>query len=329
MWALNQLKTAATSISRFAAPDSLRTLYSYNVQNGWVPSKSPLQTAASGSNTATYQPFALLTWNVDFVRPLIHERFQAALSHLEELLSPQKVTPAPQPTIIFMQEVHSSCFEVLLASDFIREFYEPTNISSLQKYSTLTLVPKSLVSQVACVQRTPFTGATVMDRDCLYVDLHVRLPATPEQKALRLRIANTHLESLGFGLEARSTQLQRISGLLTETGIDGGFVAGDMNAISEADNALPEQYGLTDAWKEEHFTPTDIVDSSGTGEIEGHTWGYQPPAQFPPDRLDKILVVGKLAAVDVQRVGVGLKVKDTDTWVSDHYGLLAKIVLRM
>ncbi|KAJ7350593.1 Endonuclease/exonuclease/phosphatase, partial [Mycena albidolilacea] len=262
---------------------------------------------------------SLLTWNVDFAAPLVVRRFQTALSHIEKLVSPHLNSPPPPPTIILLQEVHTSCFQTLLTNAFIREFYQITNLFSSQSYSTLTLVPNSLASVVSSVSRVPFVE-TRMQRDCLYVDLDIPLPQTggePKAKTLRLRIANTHLESLnGFGDRARHKQLEVISRLLTTSEVDAGLVAGDMNAISPSDRNLPEEVGLSDAW---------LASTTQSIESEGHTWGYQPKGAYPPNRLDKILTVGKMVAVDIERVGVELKVEGRDAWVSDHFALLAKI----
>ncbi|KAJ3507679.1 hypothetical protein NLJ89_g6169 [Agrocybe chaxingu] len=81
----------------------------------------------------------------------------------------------------------------------------------------------------------------------------------------------------------------------------------------------------------------------------GHTWGYQPPTiKFSPTRMDKILLVGELKAEEIEKVGVGLKVvpeeddhdrklafnrkfgpddskEQSPVWVSDHFGLLARL----
>ncbi|KAJ6593423.1 Endonuclease/exonuclease/phosphatase [Mycena capillaripes] len=306
-------------------------LYCYDARLGkrrW----SLVPTSLAPTSEASLPTFCLLSWNVDFAALLAIRRLQTALSHLEKLLSPHLISPPPPPTIILLQEVHISCFQTLLSNAFIREFYQLTNIYSRQSYSTLTLVPKPLSALVASVSRVPFTE-TQMQRDCVYVDLDIPLSSDTESKPLRLRIANTHLESLnGFGDRARPKQLEVISKLLTGPEIDGGLVAGDMNAISPSDQDLPQQVGLSDAWLASTVPPTESdtngVNETDTGEAEGHTWGYQPKCQYPPRRLDKILTVGKLDAVDIQRVGVGLKVEDRDTWVSDHYGLLAKIVIR-
>ncbi|KAJ7686566.1 Endonuclease/exonuclease/phosphatase [Mycena rosella] len=302
-----------------------KTLYSYDARKSlWCP------TSEASGTSSDYHPnaplFSLVSWNVDFAAPLVVRRFQAALSHLEQLLSS---TPPPPPTIVLLQEVHSSCFKPLLSNAFIRKFYQVTNISSPHSYSTITLVPHSLASLVSSVSRIPF-AETRMQRDCLYFDLAVPMSGGPAPKTLRFRIANTHLESLsGFGDRARPKQLEAISTLLTASGVDGGLVAGDMNSISPSDQNLPEEVGLSDAWLATGAVKnTETGETGDTGEAEGHTWGYQPRCQYPPRRLDKILTVGKLEAVELQRVGVGLKVEGRATmWVSDHYSLFAKISL--
>ncbi|KAJ6612031.1 hypothetical protein B0H10DRAFT_2223443 [Mycena sp. CBHHK59/15] len=122
--------------------------------------------------------------------------------------------------------------------------------------------------------------------------------------------ANAHLESLnGFGDRARPKQREVISDRLKASEVDGGLV------------------GLTDAWLAASGQPgTKGVDEEEVSS--GHTWGYQPKCGYPPRRLDKILTVGEMEAVDIKRIGVGLKLEDRDAWVSDHYGLLAKIILK-
>ncbi|CAK5265334.1 unnamed protein product [Mycena citricolor] len=190
--------------------------------------------------------------------------------------------------------------------------------------------PEPLAAYVSAVTRVPFArnSETRMSRDCLYVDLDLHLPHAEERSALfRLRIANTHLESLrGFGDAARPKQLAKIAKLLTAPGIDGGVVAGDMNCIAPTDQDLPEEVGLADAWvkKEGHESNAEGDD---TGEADGHTWGYQPKNRFPPRRMDKVLFAGNVSATIVQRVGVGLRVErdKNPVWVSDHYGLLASL----
>ncbi|KAJ7350591.1 Endonuclease/exonuclease/phosphatase [Mycena albidolilacea] len=263
---------------------------------------------------------SLLTWNVDFAAPLVVRRFQTALSHLEKLVSPHLTSPPPPPTIILLQEVHTSCFKTLFTNTFIYEFAQITNLFSARSYSTLSLMPNSLASLVFSVSRVLLFTETRMQSDCLVVR-RPRYSAAPNGRGAESKniIVNTHLEPLNvFGNRARPKQLEVISRLLTTSEVDAGLVAGDMNAISPSDRNLPEEVGLSDAWFASTARPTD----------GGHTWGYQPKGAYPPNRLDKILTVGKMVAVDIERVDVELKVEGRDAWVSDHFGLLAKIVLR-
>ncbi|KAJ7772055.1 Endonuclease/exonuclease/phosphatase [Mycena maculata] len=329
----------SATLSRFMASTSMRlpnatpsTLYRFDAsKRSWSLERIETEASVSVSFSDPDALFSIVSWNVDFAAPFVLRRFQSALSHLEKLLSPHLDSPPPS-TIILLQEVHSSCFQPLLSNAFIREFYQVTDIAR-HSYSTVTLVPRTLASLISFVSRVPFTSNTKMHRDCLYVDFDIPLPPHPdsEPKKIRLRIANTHLESLnGFGDTARPKQLGAIAKLLTASGIDGGLVAGDMNSISPSDLDLPERLDLTDAWLVglQNTDSNQGVDETETGESEGHTWGYQPRCEFPPRRLDKILTKGKIGATGIQRVGVGLKVEGTDIWVSDHYGLAAKIIVQ-
>jgi tyrosyl-DNA phosphodiesterase 2 len=164
-----------------------------------------------------------------------------------------------------------------------------------------------------------------MGRDALYVDLefpdHAPASNTRTSKIV-VRIANTHLESLrGHGDRARPIQLGSIAKLLACSDVRGGLVGGDMNAISPSDIDLPRQVGLSDSW--DGLAPT----RGAQLDISGHTWGYQPHSIYPPNRLDKILLRGDLRVQEIKKVGVGLKVTGLNVWVSDHYGLLARVVI--
>lgn len=130
-----------------------------------------------------------------------------------------------------------------------------------------------------------------------------------------VRIANTHLESLPQGGHARPEQLAAIGQILREAGVGAGLVGGDMNMISQSDMHIHTDAGLCDAY-------------NGPESAQGHTWGYQPPRQYPPRRLDRIFYVDNASCrirVDhPERIGVGLQTVH-GLWLSDHYGLLTRI----
>ena len=64
----------------------------------------------------------------------------------------------------------------------------------------------------------------------------------------------------------------------------------------------------------------------GDGEDEmGFTWGYQPPSEFPPNRLDKVLYTAnetfRIERPRIMGVDVKTATAQEGLWVSDHYGL--------
>lgn len=335
--------------------------YDTNGSGRWLASN----TRNSRSEPLLVPPtFAVLTWNIDFSRDLPVHRLKTVLDYLESLLLPVPDTSPATPTIILLQEVHQACFHTLLSHSFVRTAYDVTDVSpsawpGIFGYGTVTLVPKSIASNVS-VFRTQFSNST-MGRDALYVDFEFLQPGSgstdPETQKIKIRVANAHLESLGgHGDRARPVQLKSVSTLLTSPGIYGGIVGGDMNAISPSDFNLPEEVGLSDAWAMKNIptnsTPVvatavsegepnpddpDVAPTNQkTSEADGHTWGYQPPSRFPPGRLDKILVVGAFKVDEIRRVGVGLEYNrppglqlgpKRKIWASDHYGLLAKFTI--
>ncbi|KAI0785956.1 Endonuclease/exonuclease/phosphatase [Abortiporus biennis] len=311
----------------------IQSLYSFDHKNAsWTERKR-----AAISPSDYISKFSLATWNIDFSSPLPILRLKSALDYLEQLLSPLLNSDndnPPPPTIILLQELHKSCFPTLLSNKFIRAVYDVSDISPVSwnkdsSYGTVTLVPKPLSQYVSFIFRTPFPS-TIMGRDALYVDFSFPGPSPHddgERNTTKIRVGNTHLESLpGHGDKARTQQLASISEFLSCSPLDCGVVGGDMNAISPSDSTLVEDVGLLDAWT------SSVEMENAADEADGHTWGYQPPTVFPPNRLDKILFVGELRVDDIERIGVGLKhanadASDDNAWVSDHYGLLAKFTI--
>jgi tyrosyl-DNA phosphodiesterase 2 len=155
-----------------------------------------------------------------------------------------------------------------------------------------------------------------MNRNALFVDLKLSVPAVGASGFVTLRVGNTHLESLPTpGAAMRPTQLALVADVLEEGGLIGGIVCGDMNAISPSDIGLTERLGLMDACRE------------GEDEEDSYTWGYQPPCEFAPGRLDKILFTpgaGGYTVDQPERVGLSVKT-EKGQWVSDHYGLVTTV----
>jgi len=260
----------------------------------------------------------LVTWNVDFSK-LNNEGGK------------------PPPCLILLQEIHVEAFDTLITHPWVREWFMVVpgrpNEGWPQGawYGTVTLIARSVkLTASMCVH----FGESWMHRNALVTD--VLLGGGAEPGARILRVINTHLESLPEGTPRRVVQLKVIAELLeqgkTVSGGVGGIVGGDMNAIAPSDATLPEQNGLLDAWQEKRKRDGKEVEGDDNDE-EGMTWGYQPPCQYPPGRLDKVLYTASDAfeVKDIRKMGVNARIppaEDDSEWVSDHFGLLCQVEAR-
>ncbi|KAF8135065.1 Endonuclease/exonuclease/phosphatase [Boletus edulis] len=266
--------------------------------------------------------FRLLTWNIDFASKAPKRRLAAALEYIRrDVFECKTPSERPNPCCILLQEVSVQAFTLILANEWVQGSFLVVP-SSTEKwphgahYGNVTLISRMLP---VCGAFTIDFSNSNMTRNGLFVDLKLAVPAPPHAPRLsdgivQMRIANTHLESLPQGARARPEQLGIIAESLQEYDLHGGVVGGDMNAIGPSDMRIAEQVGLTDAWQ------------GSEEEEEGITWGHQPPSQYPPRRLDKVLWVAR-GGVEVEepvRVGVGAKC-GTGEWVSDHYGLVTNV----
>ncbi|KAF5354688.1 hypothetical protein D9756_005493 [Leucocoprinus leucothites] len=305
------------------------SLYRHTDANGWRPFPIPRSAFGVVELDHTIPKFQVITWNIEFSAPHIEERTNGILDYIwNYTLELNSQTLGRIPTILLFQEVSAEAFLAFLSHPFIRFNYDLTDINRRNfdsHYGTITCIPRPLTPFVTAINRVPFENS-IMGRDALIIDLD--LPHFPSFRhsfpyrpnISRIRICNTHLESLrGRGDSARPKQLQHISQLLFSA--DGGLVAGDMNAIAPTDDPAPSALGFADAWEVVH--PQAFP-------VDGHTWGYQPPSRrYPPRRLDKVLFLGNLTPVSIERLGVGRRVEaeGSSAWLSDHYGLLAQFTV--
>ncbi|KAL4924810.1 endonuclease/exonuclease/phosphatase family protein [Aspergillus undulatus] len=282
----------------------------------------------------------IISWNVDFLVPAAIERMTAALKYLSDLQSEHDAKNRA-PTVILFQEMVASDLQLIQQAPWIREKFYITDISTSQwhsSYGTTTLIDRRL--SVQCVFRVPY-ALSVMDRDALFVDVNYQ--------GSILRVCNTHLESLGSGIEVRPVQLKLASDFMhgiNDNDTDGGteyqlpkphaaILAGDLNAFAPTDAAAPGECNLNDA-----FLATDGKENTE----KAYTWGYQQASwsgqKFPPARMDKVLFCGGVEALSFKKIGEGLKTtldtyhsddsgKDDASdrfekvWVTDHLGLMA------
>jgi len=135
---------------------------------------------------------------------------------------------------------------------------------------------------------------------------------------------NVHLDSLPIKPSQRPRQVSIVSSFLRTAG--HGLVAGDFNPVLDEDAFLLEHNGLMDVWTSLH--PDD----------PGYTWGADGKQPFPPNRLDKVAVLGLLPrsieTLEPQRLGHSDSSENQQTgsteegtlW-SDHHALLCSFGL--
>lgn len=276
----------------------------------------------------------VLTWNIDFMTEYPKTRMFRALEYIQNDIFNCKDGQKPPPCCLLFQEIHYYAFPIILDYPWVQKYFTVAPASAddfpIPHYGVVTLVSKSI--PVSLVQSLHF-GNSYMGRNALMVDLKLSPPGSRQKdrngegsrssgesersftsRYLTLRLANTHLESLPVGAYARPVQLANIAAYLNQEDLVGGVVCGDMNIIGPSDLYIHEQAGLLDAW-------------NGEDEEEGYTWGYQPPSQFPPGRLDRVFYTQACAMnCKVSRPErVGIDVMAEGEWVSDHYGLLTTI----
>lgn len=264
----------------------------------------------------------IITWNVDFATPHPEDRLQAALRHIEEVVLGCKGGEAPPTAVcIMLQEVFAPIVPFLLQDPWVRRWFVVTPFTTAKwpdgaQYGNLTLVSRSL--DIAECHILHF-GATHMQRSAVCVKVKLVQPGTREKFVLS--IVNTHLESLPVGAAVRPQQLELCSRFLHLRGVQGGVIAGDMNAISPRDGKIVKELRLKDAWRR------------GDEAEAGKTWGFQGQntQNFPSNRLDKIIYQPNRGykVTEPTLIGVGLKVGHGKhaLWVSDHFGL--ETTLRM
>jgi tyrosyl-DNA phosphodiesterase 2 len=312
-------------------PDTVVQLRGKQFSGQWVD--APLTPCDGDIPDDLPASLTLVTWNVDFSKPYATQRLTAALGHLEVKLTDDK-GGKPPPCLILLQEIRDGAFDTLLAHPWVREWFmvvpgDPTEgWPQDARYGTVTLIARSMkLTASTCVH----FEESWMHRNALVTDVML---GGAEGHARVLRVINTHLESLPMGTPRRVVQLKVIAELLeqgkTESGGVGGIVGGDMNAIAPSDATLPEQNGLLDAWEEKRRRDGEGGEDK---DEDGMTWGYQPPCQYPPGRLDKILYTSSdvFEVRDIRRLGINERVslpEDKSEWVSDHYGLLCQVDAR-
>ena len=237
----------------------------------------------------------LLTWNIDALSERTQERVTEIVAFITQLDA--------KVDIIFFQEVSQRALRLILSDERIRESWfssEHENTSCRQSFTTMTLVSKTRFASQHCSEKSRFALGPVwrvaypshFGRDVLFCDLFVP-SRTDASSTTRVRLANVHLDSLPIRPSHRPRQLSIVSSFLRSAG--RGLVAGDFNPVLDEDAALIETNGLTDAWAA--LRPED----------PGYTWGADGKQRFPPNRMDKVALLGlearEISILEAQPVG--------------------------
>ncbi|KAL0580968.1 hypothetical protein V5O48_001060 [Marasmius crinis-equi] len=258
---------------------------------------------------------ALATWNIDFMSHYPQQRVRAALDELRDHILPiDKKTKALKPCVVLLQEVHATMLEVIRSCPWVQGNFYVTPLNHLKwpnphTYGNVTLVHRSLQVDQAFLLEYRLSPSS---RSAIMIDVKLHSDKV-------LRIANTHLESMDMNVR-RQEQLGMCARYCWGEGIDGGVIAGDLNAIDPDWETQVEQAGMEDAFQEgRHDRPE-----------EGFTWGYQcnteADKQYPRGRLDRILFTPETGFEVTRPVVVGKGARDAGgRFISDHYGLAADI----
>lgn len=275
----------------------------------------------------------LITWNIDFQAVAGPHRMAAALHHLNDTFIHDS-SSADTPFAIGFQEVTPSDLSIIQSTPWIQSRFRITDTSPTNwrsHYGTTTLVDLRL--PLIAVFRTHYVSR--MGRDALFVDLDCRDEGSGTDEKSRIRLGNTHLESLAADPPLRPAQVALASRVLNDGCVRGGVLMGDFNAIQDFDRTLHRENGLKDVFLEEGGMEGSEKEGGGERCEEGWTWGMQSPRgqreEFGCSRLDKMLFCRGVRLEGLRRIGRGVKVPEGEVakgmLVTDHLGLVADLVI--
>lgn len=293
------------------APDAIPVFQAWYEFNSSTIKWSTVHATCTTSTTSNIQQrtdqgskLVLVTWNVDSSSALPESRICGIISHIMSL--------APAADIIFFQEVSQAALVSLLDDAWIREFWFSSDADltswGRQPFASMTLLSRSRFqyrnkslekATLGPVWKVKYPSH--FERNALCCDVFVPLScpptaraspySTPSSAITRIRLVNVHLDSLPIRPSHRPRQISISASILRSAG--RGIVAGDFNPVLPEDDTLIEDNRLVDAWAELHQ------------KEPGFTWGIDGKQPFPPNRLDKVAMLGlKVQDIDVMNPGV-------------------------
>lgn len=280
------------------ADANFQSWHEYDItQRKWTPVVPPPPT----NDDAPSPSLRLVTWNIDAFAPSLPDRTAAILSRIRQL--------DPAVSVIFLQELARTALPLLLDDPHIRKGWyvsEADNTSWRgQSFASATLLSKAhFDGRLGPVWRCDLPSR--FGRDALCADVF----AGPRE---RVRLVNVHLDSLAVNPSRRPRQMAIVAALLRSAG--RGLVAGDFNPVLPEDAVLAQENGLVDAWV------------TLRNHEDGYTWGVDGEQPFPPNRMDRVAVLGlEPRTIEVLHPGSIATDAETVPW-SDHSGLVASFAL--
>lgn len=254
----------------------------------WTATDSASSTGTPAKSTSL--PLVLATWNVDSGARLPEQRISALISRILSL--------RPSVDVIFLQEVSKPALRFLLGDPRIQQHWISSEADTANFEGHL-FISVALLSRARFGHPDESPGKATLGRvwrvkypsrygrDALCCDVFLPSSASSQEATItRVRLINVHLDSLAVQPSRRPQQLSIASSLLQSAG--RGLVAGDFNPVLPEDETLIGDNHLVDAWSEAH------------PDEPGFTWGVDGKAPYPPNRMDKIAVLGlKVESVDI------------------------------
>ena len=226
--------------------------------------------------------------------------------------------------VLLLNEVTSNSLGVLLASEYVRRCYYVSELPSgvngtfagphgCVMFSKIPLQSCYALKVEAMKRPAIFGRLLIADRQIAVCSLHTVAFQNPRNKAVR------------------AAQISQVVTFAQQQGLNGFFVAGDLNLHYTCEDGVVLANGLLDAWAETHFCESGDRNPGFTFDAEVNSMiPRYIPGEVRKMRLDRIfasegccLVPSKpcelwaTSAVDAPR----------DIFLSDHYGLVQDLRL--
>lgn len=242
----------------------------------------------------------LVTFNIWFGEHFFSKRLIALIDILRKT----------NADIIALQEVNEKSLMALLKTDWIREKFYVSDISS----STFYTYGVVILSRLPIKNLKVYPLTSMMSRNVLIAEYVIN--------GSKLLVASTHLESLKHSENIRAVQLNEIFSLLGDS--DNAILMGDLNFCSSWDENSRIDKTYQDVWSV--LRPNEF---GYTEDEEINTMRKALNREEKKVRFDRILLKSKQSEwepASIKRLGTDpISTKTPDVFPSDHFGLLAQL----